>query len=249
MNIYLCSNTITGKEYVGRTCRSLKARWREHNRTFAAPALAAAIRKHGREAFKVTLLETVRGWEHSAQREAHWIASLKTMVPHGYNLSEGGAGPFGHKWSEQSREKVRQLHRNPIYREKRAAALRRAYADEDLRKRIAALATEALKGDEIRKRISDGVRAAQQRAGHKEKRSAAVHRTWADDTIRAKRAASHLKTCAARQAATASAFIAICGLTGRVAAPALKAALRFPSALKTLAESRKIPSFAVPYSN
>lgn len=96
--IYLLTNLVNGKRYIGQA-RNLRKRWYWHrNAACGAPdssyqqktAIARAMRKYGVANFSLTIIE------HCAQasldgRESHWIAYLNTMVPAGYNLTAGGS--------------------------------------------------------------------------------------------------------------------------------------------------------------
>ena len=97
--IYLITNTVNGKRYVGQTRKTVRGRWAEHrNRALATEgqsystrtAITRAMRKHGVSAFRVELLEECASPDDLDAREAHWIATLGTLVPAGYNLTEGG---------------------------------------------------------------------------------------------------------------------------------------------------------------
>jgi hypothetical protein len=89
----------TNRSYIGQTQAykvkdgkpyhyGIAGRWCDHvssARTSNAP-LHEAIREHGLQAFTQTLLETVSESDADA-REAHWIATLNTRVPNGYNAT------------------------------------------------------------------------------------------------------------------------------------------------------------------
>jgi group I intron endonuclease len=97
--IYVITHDATGKQYVGQTRKTLWTRWRTH-RNAAECALdqtyktrtniARAMRLHGVAAFSLAVLEAVGEVAELDAREAHWIATLGTMQPKGYNLCAGG---------------------------------------------------------------------------------------------------------------------------------------------------------------
>lgn len=63
MFIYLITNTVNGKKYVGKTERTVEERWREHCRDCVraphlAPLLYRAMHKHGIAAFRIDILES-----------------------------------------------------------------------------------------------------------------------------------------------------------------------------------------------
>lgn len=113
--IYRIDCRETGLTYVGQTVLSLEERWRAHidyahwvirHRPEKDTYFARAIRKHGAEAFKPSVIEETLE-ELLNEREVHWIAELGTFG-NGYNSTRGGEGLRGFVFSEESREKMRQ---------------------------------------------------------------------------------------------------------------------------------------------
>lgn len=98
--IYVITNTITGKQYAGQTRCGLVERWRKHWRRAeankgACRALAAAIRKYGKDAFTIEAIrelpaDATQEQIDAAERDA--ISELGTLSPGGYNLIGGGKG-------------------------------------------------------------------------------------------------------------------------------------------------------------
>lgn len=88
-HIYVITNLINGKQYVGQTSRSIDTRYYEHcydNRSTSA--IHAAIVKYGVKNFKVEELEEVDITEMDS-KEQYWIAKLDTFK-NGYNKNIGG---------------------------------------------------------------------------------------------------------------------------------------------------------------
>ena len=88
--IYVITNKINGKQYVGQTTLSVAARWRAHP-TGDCRALVCAIKKYGVGSFDVRELDTGSNQEELNTKEQHWITMMDTMAPRGYNLREGGS--------------------------------------------------------------------------------------------------------------------------------------------------------------
>ena len=90
MIIYLVTNKLNGKQYVGQTIRPISERWRDHCRVNDDNYFHRAIRKYGAENFNVDVIDVAKTEEELDQKEVFWIGKLCTMVPHGYNIKRGG---------------------------------------------------------------------------------------------------------------------------------------------------------------
>ena len=110
LNIYLITNSVNGKVYVGKTEKPVDARLHEHKahaRRGGKFRLSQAIRKHGPEAFSVLTLETVH-FEVASERERYWIAQYDSKkYTNGYNMTDGGEGTPGVLITEERVENLR----------------------------------------------------------------------------------------------------------------------------------------------
>lgn len=91
-NIYLITNLINNKKYVGKTVQALQQRFNMHcvEGSNKNCFLHNAIKKYGRENFKIELLERVEDdcW---VEKERFYIKLLNTHYScGGYNISWGG---------------------------------------------------------------------------------------------------------------------------------------------------------------
>jgi group I intron endonuclease len=102
VSIYLITNQLNDKTYVGQTERTLEKRFQEHS-TCERKGLGVAIRKHGKENFTIQLLEET---EEGNERETYWIKETKSYE-NGYNLCPYGDSTLNSKLPEV-REKIRQ---------------------------------------------------------------------------------------------------------------------------------------------
>jgi group I intron endonuclease len=145
--VYLITNTLDGKRYVGRTYTTLANRWRAHLRCAETGEtkmlVARAIGKHGHENFTCEVLEET-GWDNAEEREKHWVKELRTHVSQGgYNLTFGGDGGLpGYTFSEESKDKIRQKaigrkHSEATKTKMKAAAQKRVVTQETIDKRAA----------------------------------------------------------------------------------------------------------------
>lgn len=102
--IYCITNTVNGKQYVGKTSTSLNQRFAEHKRkhkyrSMAAIPLYRAMLKYGLEAFKCEELEVVED-SLLSDREIYWISKLNTFGKNGYNATKGGDGSTLYDYAE-----------------------------------------------------------------------------------------------------------------------------------------------------
>jgi group I intron endonuclease len=101
--VYKITNLINGKIYIGITSRSLKTRMTEHMKPSrsARSRIGAAIKCHGKDAFKMSLILECATFDEAKAEERRLIALLKPD----YNLTEGGDGFLGGKHSPEQRAK------------------------------------------------------------------------------------------------------------------------------------------------
>jgi group I intron endonuclease len=87
--IYLITNKVNGKTYVGKTTKSLEERFKRHmyNCKEGNTYLYKAMRKHGSENFKAEILEETSP-EKLDKQERYWILKLTPE----YNMTSGGDG-------------------------------------------------------------------------------------------------------------------------------------------------------------
>ena len=95
--IYLITNLINSKKYIGKTVTTINERWQEHcldsrrERCNKRP-LYDAFNKYGIENFKIEELEYVEDDSKLSEREVYWINELQTYGCNGYNATKGGDG-------------------------------------------------------------------------------------------------------------------------------------------------------------
>ena len=87
--IYLITNKLDGKQYVGQTSRDIHTRFAEHcTEKRGHSRLHNAIQKYGWQNFSIEELEQVPN-DKLDEREIYWIKKLDTYN-NGYNLTTGG---------------------------------------------------------------------------------------------------------------------------------------------------------------
>lgn len=101
--IYLVTNKINKKKYIGLTILSINRRWKNHVEQANAlniksdQSLHAAIREHGESTFEIVQIDSGTTKRNLETKEREWIVKLNTLTPHGYNISTGGTSGGSHK--------------------------------------------------------------------------------------------------------------------------------------------------------
>lgn len=148
--VYLGTNSVNGKEYVGLTTRSLRTRVNEHRRAAECGegfALHDAIRKHGFEAFVWTVLHRASSVEVLAELEMAEIAARGTML-HGYNLCGGGEGAafLTPERREQLSNEMKSRWEDKEWRASFAGSMSARWEDEEWRANTSAAISKARLG-------------------------------------------------------------------------------------------------------
>lgn len=101
--VYLTTNLITGKCYVGS---------HETNNLLdgyigSGSYFKNSVKKYGKDNFKREILESCKEIKEARLLEELYINKHKTLYPNGYNMSStGGFGEYGGKHSEESKKKM-----------------------------------------------------------------------------------------------------------------------------------------------
>lgn len=108
--IYLITNIVNDKKYVGQTRQQLNKRWLSHiteSRTYSDRPLYRAMNKYGLDNFKIRILEECNV-NVLNEREIWWIDFLDSYT-NGYNATTGGEY-FEH--TEETKHKISQTMSN-----------------------------------------------------------------------------------------------------------------------------------------
>jgi len=91
MIIYLITNNINKKQYVGQTIKSLYIRWSQHcsPNNKGCRKLHNAIIKYGKDNFSLRIIDRASSIEELNKKEEYWISRYDT-INKGYNLLFGG---------------------------------------------------------------------------------------------------------------------------------------------------------------
>lgn len=156
--IYIATNLVNNKVYVGQTRRSLEQRWKghlKHVRHGRTTHLANSIRKHGADVFHLQEVAFADTKDKIDNLEKLWITILCAADPQlGYNGTFGGDGGWsnestkmkqrlahlGKKHSEETRLKMSSIHKilanSKEGRERRSRSNAERYKSEDAHRKM-----------------------------------------------------------------------------------------------------------------
>jgi group I intron endonuclease len=114
--IYVITNRLDGKTYVGQTIIPFKSRLRDHVRKNRS-LLGRAINKHGMDNFETSFSEVPYCF--MDRLETNLIRLYDSLFPNGYNLDSGGSNHKQLNESTKSKisEAVRKRFSDPLERE------------------------------------------------------------------------------------------------------------------------------------
>lgn len=122
--VYVVTNTVNGKQYVGQTTQEVAKRWAGHTSRSnkQCRALWNAIQKYGAGAFTLATVDSGTDKDDLDAKETEWVSRLGTVSPAGYNLTTGGGSSgkpspetielrrmalLGHTTSQETRDLIR----------------------------------------------------------------------------------------------------------------------------------------------
>lgn len=113
MCIYLRTNLVNGKQYVGQTkdFKQREDRWRCMTHHYAGKLIDNARKKYGFDSFKCEVLKECQTLDELNFWEKYYIEKLNTKTPNGYNLTDGGDGSNGYKHTEEIKRKLSELRK------------------------------------------------------------------------------------------------------------------------------------------
>ena len=110
--LYCHTNKINGKKYFGITCQSPNDRWRHGLGYKNSIVFWNAIQKYTWDGFEHDIVINGLTEMEAKQKEIEFIALYKTNCCRyknpelGYNMTDGGEGTTGIKWTDEAREKL-----------------------------------------------------------------------------------------------------------------------------------------------
>lgn len=114
--VYAHINRINGKQYIGITSRKPEIRWGNNGIGYSSqPYFWNAIKKYGWNNFEHKILFTNLSLEEAQQKEIELIKERHTYIydekSNGYNMTLGGEGANGNKFSEELKSKLSEMRK------------------------------------------------------------------------------------------------------------------------------------------
>lgn len=162
--IYVATNLVNGKRYVGMTSMPLRRRVQSHLQVAAKGSptiLHNAIRKHGSEAFTFEQVASCSSREDMQEAERALIRQEGTMYPAGYNMTLGGDGFHGKRSREaidQGAAKIKAHHASRSPEEKAAWAAKISAAKKGKAQPWAVGPKGCVRSPEFKAKVSAGMK-------------------------------------------------------------------------------------------
>jgi group I intron endonuclease len=180
--IYMVTNTINGKVYVGKTTKPFDARWKQHlklSKSRFGKYLHNAIVKHEAEAFTFEIVDMACTAEALNEKERERIRRESAADPKfGYNLTLGGEGAGAHNEATRQRmsEAAKAALANPEARLRLSEQAKASWAVPEERQRRSEKMKTVLTSPEGRKRQCEAAKAARETPEYKQKHLEAMAR-------------------------------------------------------------------------
>lgn len=117
--------TPSKKIYIGITCQSVEKRWMGGKGYKKCPAIYKAINKYGWENIQKEIVYENLSEDHAKYLETYLINFYKSNnKKYGYNLTDGGDGTSGRKFSEETKKKLSEINKGRIISEEQREKIR-----------------------------------------------------------------------------------------------------------------------------
>ena len=149
--IYRILNKLTKKCYIGETkCIDVSRRWNQHRQTIeinkGCPALRDAVKKYGIDNFEFSVL-IICFDDERFKYEIEYIKKYNSVVPNGYNITNGGEG--GGFQGKTHTEEVKNIIKNK---------LKQKFIDNpELKKQMSERNKIVMSNPEVREKIKNGI--------------------------------------------------------------------------------------------
>lgn len=137
MYIYVITNKLNNKIYIGQTVNTVEERFNDHCRRNGT-AIDRAIHKYGRNNFDVETICEAKNIDELNELERYYIKLANSTNPKiGYNLCDGGGNTSGYHHRNDSKKKMSQSRigmfsgeKNPFYGKHHSQAQKEKWSRE-----------------------------------------------------------------------------------------------------------------------
>lgn len=162
--LYLITNILNGKVYVGQARVNFAARYYAHNYGLTNNVhhnrhLQRAWNKYGKDAFVFSIFKILPAdIDILNKEEDYWVEYYRAKfgIHNVYNIAGGGNSPhYTQEFCDNDSQKMLEKWKDPVYRAKRTASLQATLRTPEYRKRRSEIATQLMKNNDLRKQISN----------------------------------------------------------------------------------------------
>ena len=201
--VYIHTNKINDKKYIGITGRDPEVRWGRNGRGYydQQPAMTAAIEKYTWDGFTHEIVANNLTEEEAIEMEIDLIALYKTNCcryknpSYGYNMTDGGQGSSGHRHTDEARKKISISSKEHWSNEEyRAAQIERTTGEnnpfygkqhtEETKERLREASSGKVPSEETRIKISEALTGIQRSVETRQKMSDAQKQLYQDEERR-----------------------------------------------------------------
>ena len=174
--IYRIWNIKTGKSYIGQSINNPTRRINVHLRGEGNRLIKEAVIKDKRESFKYEILEEFVPQSLLDYFEINYIKRFDTLVPKGYNLTNGGAKTFqkGNKITKEHKKKISKALKGRTFskkhRENLSKAAKRKKRTEEQKRKISNTLKKYTKTKKHRENLSKAAIKAHKKRKQKKKK-------------------------------------------------------------------------------
>lgn len=148
--VYLRTNTVNGKQYVGQTkdFDLREKQFKRINQRYSNKILTEDRRKFGLDSFNVEILAEVETREEACKLEVKYIKELNTLYPNGYNVATGGEKDYKFQ-ADIAKNRAKRGKECPSYGRKLSEETKRKISEGNKGKKLS---------EEARKKISKALK-------------------------------------------------------------------------------------------
>ena len=187
--VYIARCLVDGKLYVGkgksarnRASAHIHAAFKKDSQHY----FHRALRKHGRGAFEWSVHTEGLTEKQAFALEKKLIRELNARSPNGYNMTDGGDGPSGYKFTPEqseahSKRRKAYFRRHPEAKKKMAEVFVEMMKDPEFKEYHAARVTEGMAEPGVRRQLRASSRARWDKPSERRKTSESRKRLFRED--------------------------------------------------------------------